>query len=361
MATQGKVQQSPRLLDCTLRDGSYQINFGFSASQTTRICKSLVECGIEMVEVGHGVGVGASEKVTEALQTDLEYARAAETGSPGKWGMFAIPGIANLKNLLPLVELGMAFVRVGVDMDKTRLGYELVSQLRSAHPSLNIFMNFMKSYTVDPSTFRSASEEAFSAGADGIYLVDSAGGMTPESVSKYADSVLHLRDLGHLGFHGHDNLGLAIGNSLALAHMGFDQVDATLMGLGRSSGNAPTEKLSALFVKLGLRSDESLDVVNLCRLAENEISPLAQTGGSHGLDVMAGFTDFHSSYMASLLSEAARSNVDAFKLMQLVTQIDKVSLTPETLRYCVSKLEGGDNVKTPSGFPLAGYSEADRL
>lgn len=361
MGNDGNSPQELRLLDCTLRDGSYQLNFGFSASQTTRICKSLVECGIDMVEVGHGVGVGASEKITEALQTDLEYARAAEVGSPGKWGMFAIPGIATLDNLLPLIELGMTFVRVGVDMDKTRLGYELVSQLRSAHPSLQIFMNFMKSYTVDPSIFCVASEEAFSAGADGIYLVDSAGGMTPESVSEYADSVLHLREIGHLGFHGHDNLGLAVGNSLTLAYMGFNQVDATLMGLGRSSGNAPTEKLSALFVKLGLKPDESLDVVNLCRLAENEISPLAQTGKSHGLDVMAGFTDFHSSFMASLLSEAARSNVDAFKLMQLVTQIDKVSLTPKTLRACVSKLEGGDYAETSSGFPLAGYSEADKL
>ena len=51
-----------KLLDCTLRDGSYENNFGFTKNDTFQICKSLELAGVQFIEVGHGLGLGASKE-----------------------------------------------------------------------------------------------------------------------------------------------------------------------------------------------------------------------------------------------------------------------------------------------------------
>ena len=53
---------SSNLLDCTLRDGSYENNFGFTKNDTINICKSLEKAGVKYIEIGHGLGLGASKR-----------------------------------------------------------------------------------------------------------------------------------------------------------------------------------------------------------------------------------------------------------------------------------------------------------
>jgi 4-hydroxy 2-oxovalerate aldolase len=52
------------LLDTTLRDGSYVINFQFSAEDTADIAAALDAAGVDLIEVGHGVGLGGSTPAT---------------------------------------------------------------------------------------------------------------------------------------------------------------------------------------------------------------------------------------------------------------------------------------------------------
>ncbi len=68
----------PRILECTLRDGSYEINFQFTSEDTKNIASALEQAGFGLIEVGHGVGLGASEnRYGMAAQTDEEYMNAA--------------------------------------------------------------------------------------------------------------------------------------------------------------------------------------------------------------------------------------------------------------------------------------------
>ena len=53
--------QNPTILETTLRDGSYVLNFQFTVADTSEICRELDSLGFELIEVGHGVGLGASE------------------------------------------------------------------------------------------------------------------------------------------------------------------------------------------------------------------------------------------------------------------------------------------------------------
>jgi len=56
------LAENLNVLDVTLRDGSYLIDFQFSQQDTSLICKALEAAGIDWIEIGHGVGLGASVK-----------------------------------------------------------------------------------------------------------------------------------------------------------------------------------------------------------------------------------------------------------------------------------------------------------
>ena len=72
--------KKPKILECTLRDGSYYINFQFTASDTAIICSELEKAGFDMIEIGHGVGLNASQRGQGvAAESDKSYLQAAST------------------------------------------------------------------------------------------------------------------------------------------------------------------------------------------------------------------------------------------------------------------------------------------
>ena len=75
--------KNPTILDCTLRDGSYVIDFQFTKEDTFIIASNLCEAGFEYIEVGHGVGLGASKKGFDvAAATDGGTRRAGSETLP---------------------------------------------------------------------------------------------------------------------------------------------------------------------------------------------------------------------------------------------------------------------------------------
>lgn len=80
---------NPKILDCTLRDGSYVIYFQFTSADTENIAYQLNKVGFSYIEVGHGVGLGASERGKNiAAASDVECMQvAAQAVKRGKWGV----------------------------------------------------------------------------------------------------------------------------------------------------------------------------------------------------------------------------------------------------------------------------------
>lgn len=342
-----------RVMDCTLRDGSYAVNFQFDSTFTHSLSSSLDKLGFSLIEIGHGAGIGASEKIRRAASSDLEYARAANDAvSEGKWGMFAIPGIAEIGETRAIVDQGMGFLRVGIDVDDLEAGIKFLTQLPAN--GLDIFVNFMKSYAVPPSVLLERAKKVLDCkNISGVYLVDSAGGMLPDDIARYADSLEPLLSLTELGFHGHDNLGLAVSNSLYLAQRGFTLIDSTLQGIGRSSGNAPTERLVAVFLKLGILTN--LNLTSLLKISDELVRPRIPFAGHSGLDTYAGYVQFHTSYMERLLAASRDFDVDPFSLMKGVCELDLAQMKDENLIKIAGELnelgQVSDSPLPPDYYP----------
>ena len=164
-AVDSSQKRIPKLLDCTLRDGSYVIDFQFTANDTEQIGKALDNVHFPYIEVGHGIGLGASEQGQHvAAASDLEYmAAAAKAITRGKWGMFCIPGIARLDHLRAAADHGMGFVRVGTNVSEVDSSAPYIELARSL--GMEVFGNFMKSYTLPPDEFARLAVRSASFGA----------------------------------------------------------------------------------------------------------------------------------------------------------------------------------------------------
>jgi hypothetical protein len=209
--------------------------------------------------------------------------------------------------------MGMKFVRIGVDATKFQEGLDFINKIIDL--DLEIYVNFMKSYALNIEELISMINSCVKIHKiKGVYLVDSAGGMLPIEVEKYGKEFLKYKNKTKIGFHGHDNLGLSISHSFLLAKNGFDIIDTTMQGLGRSSGNASTERFVALASKTGLLKD--MDLISILKFGENMIRPIIPFPGHGGLDTMAGFMLFHTSYMENLITVSKKLSVDPYILMQ---------------------------------------------
>lgn len=315
-------------MECTLRDGSYAINFQFTADDTRVISKALVDVGFTLIELGHGMGLGASEKgLGVAAETDETYLRvAAETLSDVQWGMFCIPGIAELRHVDMAADYGMKFIRVGTNIEEYRKAKPFID--RAKKHGMFICSNFMKSYVSSPDEFVEYALEAEKYGADLVYIVDSAGGMLPTDVEKYVSVIRDNSATLRIGFHGHDNLGLGIANSLMAIKMGAEIVDTSLQGFGRSAGNASTEQLLSALMRSGM--DMDIDPVAVMDVGERHILPLIQSRGLASVDVVSGLALFHSSYMSVIKKFATKYRVDPRRLIIAVCRWDQVN-APEDL------------------------------
>jgi 4-hydroxy 2-oxovalerate aldolase/long-chain acyl-CoA synthetase len=323
------------VLDNTLRDGSYAVDFSFTAADTARICAGLEEAGVGWIEVGHGAGLGATARnFHPAAASDEEYLRAARQAlTTSRFGMFCNPAIARLDDIDLAVDHGMGFIRVGIDVTavvETRRYIE-----RARERGLFTTANLMKSYAVPPAQFAEAAALAESFGADVVYLVDSAGCMFPEDVATYLDA-LRERSEVRFGFHGHDNLGMAVYNSLFSADHGASFVDASLQGLGRRPGNAATELLAASLDKRGYET--GIDVLRLLQVGHETTRPLLGAAGIEPMDVVSGYAGFHSNFLPKVLGAAEEYGVDPARLIIELCEIDRCSVRDDDLQRVASRL-----------------------
>lgn len=331
------------VMDTTLRDGSYAVDFSFTGADTAAICRGLQAAGFRYIEIGHGLGLRAGENgLGVAAATDEEYLRAArEVLTDAAFGMFCIPNVARLCDVDMAADHGSGFIRIGTDVTKVTDSRAYV-QLAKRRGML-VTANLMKSYAVSPARFAEAARESESYGADIVYLVDSAGCMSPEEVISYFDALREVSDIA-VGFHGHNNLGMAIYNSLRMVDAGAMLVDASLQGLGRSAGNAVTEILIAALQKRGYPT--SIDLLQTLYVGYTHVRPLLRSRGVLPLDVVTGYAGFHSSFLPKVLQAAERHRVEPARLIIELCKVDQVEVEEEVLQRIASRMRDELNVST---------------
>ena len=263
-----------RISDPTLRDGNHAVAHQLTRHQIARYAEAAEAAGVPVVEVGHGNGIGASSlQVGLCCETDRSMLTAArEKLWRSQLGIHCIPGFATIiHDLKPAIEIGVDVVRVAshcteADITQRHLAYvreqgkEAVGVLMMGHMA-----------SVDVLLENAAKMESY--GAQSVVLMDSAGAMLPPDVTLRVGTL--VRGLGiPVGFHAHNNLGMAIANSVTAVQSGATTIDGTSRGFGPGAGNAQLEVLIAVFEKMEITTGVSLyGILDLSDLADAEIIP----------------------------------------------------------------------------------------
>lgn len=334
---EGKKQRVS-ILECTLRDGSYVIDYQFTSEDTYIVCLGLKMAGFKHIEIGHGTGLGSSKAgLGKSAATDeayLEAARAALEGSDSIFGMFFIPGIGTVKDLELAAKYGMKFVRIGVNVTEIKKAKEFVEKAKSF--GMKVSMNLMKSYAVPIDEFVGIAKKADEYGADIITLVDSAGGMFPSEVREYVNRLKAETDR-EIGFHGHNNLQLAIANTLEAVRAGANIVDSSLQGMGRSAGNTQTEILVMILDKLGYST--GIDIYRTLDMGKRIIRPMmSREQGVDDVSIVSGIAQFHSSFYKYIRNASGKYNIDPRMLIMEVSKVERINLTQDIVEKVALKI-----------------------
>lgn len=346
-----------RLLDTTLRDGSYAINFQFTARDTAVIAGQLEAAGFELIELGHGIGLGASKRHCDrAAETDEAYlTAAADTLKRAMWGMFCSPGFTTLEQIDMAADYGMKFIRVGTDIADVPDSQEFIE--RAKKHSMFVCANYMKSYVATPKQFALNALLSKQYGADVVYVVDSAGGMLTRDLEGYFRAVRDVCDV-KMGFHGHNNLGLGVANAVRAAELGAAIVDTSLQGMGRSAGNTPTELFITVMERLGVSM--GVDPLRAMDIGEKYIKPLNWHDGLNSVDIVAGYAQFHSSYMGVIREFSNQFGVDPRKLIIALCERDKVNAPRAMVEDLARALSAQPESAFSARFDLDRYYGAEQ-
>lgn len=333
------------IMDVTLRDGSYAINFQYSVADEKNICSSLENLGYKYIEIGHGMGIGASnEKNGCALHSDIEYLQCArDCLSTAKYGVFCIPEVATLEDIALAANYGCSFIRIGTNVEDVKKSEKYIKYAKQNN--LMVMANYMKSYAASPEQFKEALQYSESWGADLIYIVDSAGSMMPADIEKYYNVIRQCSNI-KVGFHGHNNIGMALANSLFAIQLGIDFIDCSLQGIGRGAGNTALEYLTICLKKLGYNLP--IDVMELLLISKKYVFPLMKKRGINPIDLECGIAGFHSSYLKEIHKCAAAYGVNPLKLIESYCQKDQVGMNCDLLNNIAETLpkdaESGNTV-----------------
>lgn len=232
--------------DLTLRDGSHAIGHKLSAETIKNYCTFAENSGISVVEVGHGNGLGASSLlIGESLLSDCDMISIAKKYLKNtKLSVHVIPGIATIeRDIKPAISMGVDIFRVASHCTEATLTKTHIEYL--AGKGLKVFGVLMMSALCSVETLLEEASKMKSYGASAVIIMDSTGSFYPKDV---AERVNVLITLGiPVGFHGHNNIHLAVANSMAAIENGATIIDVTMKGFGAGAGNTPLEIMTSIY------------------------------------------------------------------------------------------------------------------
>lgn len=303
------------LYDSTLRDGNHALKHAITQEQIENYAKLAQDAGVDIIEVGHGNGLGGSSlQVGTALLSDTQMIESAKKYlSTTRLAALVLPGFASLKReVSDAISSGVDIFRVGVHCSEVSLSIGYADYIKSAGKEL--YVSLMMSHMLAPEALLEQALLAQSYGADGLFLFDSAGYMTPSMVHERVSLLVQNLSIP-VAFHAHNNMGLAVANTLESLAAGASLADGCSRGFGAGAGNAPLEIVAALCEREGYRCKAGLQ--GLLALAEYVEKGIAtELPHSDMLSILSGLYGVFSGFKPHVARTAQEMQVEPGAILQ---------------------------------------------
>jgi 4-hydroxy 2-oxovalerate aldolase len=307
-----------RITDSTLRDGSHAMRHQFTEEQVRAVVSALDGAGVQVIEVSHGDGLGGSSfNYGFSLVDEISLIRAAvDEARAARIAVLLLPGVGTVEDLREAREAGASVARIATHCTEADVSVQHFAAARDMGMETVGFL--MLAHRLDPAGLARQARIMVDAGAECVYVVDSAGALVlSDAQARVQALVAEIGREAQVGFHGHQNLSLGVANSVLAYQAGATQVDGALCALGAGAGNAPTEVLAATFARLGIRT--GVDVDGVLAAAEEVVRPIIpRLPWMDRASVVQGYAGVYSSFLLHAQRAAERYGVPAHAILQRV-------------------------------------------
>ena len=307
-----------RITDSTLRDGSHAMRHRFTEEQVRSVVSALDGAGVQVIEVSHGDGLGGSSfNYGFSLVDEISLIRAAvDEARAARIAVLLLPGVGTVDDLREAREAGASVARIATHCTEADVSVQHFAAARDLGMETVGFL--MLAHRLDPAGLARQARIMVDAGAECVYVVDSAGALVLSDAQTRVQALVSAigRD-AQVGFHGHQNLSLGVANSVLAYQAGATQVDGALCALGAGAGNAPTEVLAATFARLGIGTGVDVDCV--LAAAEEVVRPIIpRLPWMDRASIVQGYAGVYSSFLLHAQRAAERYGVPAHAILQRV-------------------------------------------
>lgn len=301
-------------VDVTLRDGNHTYNHQFTPELVAATAKALDTAGVDIIEVGHGDGLGGScVHVGRSPCTDEELLRAATTAvKNAKVGILVVPGFGVFPDMEMAAGLGVKVARIACHCTEADTTEQHIRKSRE----LGLFTAgyLISAGMAAPERLAEEARKMEGYGAEYINLAESQGHLTPKEVAARVRAVRSAVGI-EVGFHPHNNLGLAIGNILAAIDEGASFIDGSLRGFGGGAGNAQTEVAIAALKRAGHEVKADLfGIMDAAAVFSEWVAPHPMPTIDNN-SLLMGFANVYGGYIHPITRAAAEHGCDPRELV----------------------------------------------
>ncbi|RPK03088.1 4-hydroxy-2-oxovalerate aldolase [Priestia endophytica] len=297
------------ITEVALRDGSHAISHQYTIDQVLNVAKALDDANVPYIEVSHGDGLaGSSLQYGLSRTNEMELIEAAvSVTDKSRVAVLLLPGIGTIRELKEAANLGAKMARIATHVTEADVSAQHIYTAKDLGMETVGFLMMAHMAPVKKLVEQAQLMEKY--GAEIVYVVDSAGALLPHQVRQRIRALKENVNV-EVGFHGHNNLSLAMANTLAAIEEGATRIDGSIRCLGAGAGNTQTEVLVAVLEKLGVNT--GVDLYKIMDVADDIVAPILTVPQEITKDsLVLGYAGVYSSFQLHAQRAAQRFNIDS--------------------------------------------------
>ncbi|HCX64035.1 MAG TPA: 2-isopropylmalate synthase [Eubacteriaceae bacterium] len=236
--------------DTTLRDGEQSPGCSMNNKEKLQLAKQLERMQVDVIEAGFAASSQGDFESVQSIANEIKHsgvavlARAVKGDIEKGWEAVKNAAHPRIHTFIATSDIHMKYKLKMEPEEVIKRAKEMVAYASSLAPEVEFSAE--DATRSDPKFLAQIFDEVIKAGAKVINIPDTVGYTTPDEYYRFITEIKNNStelDRATISVHCHNDLGLAVANTLAAARAGATQFECTVNGIGERAGNAAMEEL----------------------------------------------------------------------------------------------------------------------